>query len=125
MSWDWLGENARRNIENARQQERFEAERRHRELLAAQNRANDIAERGSNGSGIIGLLLLGLFVAGIVWTVMWFVGVVRRVAGRNKTSPDTPNDPNELDLLNLMRRHNVDPGIISKAIRDTLRRRRG
>ena len=117
MTWDWVAENARLNAENERRQEALRAEIRQREALDLQRRHTSAIERQSSGhSGIIGLLLFGLLIVGIVWAVMWFVGIVRRAAGRSRNSPTDQ----ESALLALMRRHNVAPEIVHEAIRETL-----
>jgi hypothetical protein len=94
--------------EATRQQEAMRAERLQREALDLQRRQTWALERqSSDHGGIIGLLLLGLTVAGIAWAVMWFVGVIWRAAGRKKNSPDTPTDQ-ENELLGLLRRHDTE-----------------
>jgi hypothetical protein len=121
-NWDWIAENNRCLAEYERQQEVMRIQR---ELLAEQRRANDIAERqAKHHGGVLGLLLVGLMVAGLVWAVTWLPGVIWRVAGRRKNSPSTPPDPSEQELVDTMRENNIDPAIVNRAIQETLRRTR-
>src|SRR6266498_833251 len=107
MAWDYVAENARLNAENEKRQQQWRQERLQREMLDLERRRTWAAERQAH-RGILDLLLFGLFVVGLVWAVMWLIGVIGRVGGRNKNSPHTPNNPGEQDLLDLMRRHNID-----------------
>ncbi|SRR6266516_2907436 len=123
MAWDYAAENARLNAENERRQEAMRAERLQREMLDLERRRTWAAERQANDHrGVLDLLLFGLFVVGLLWAVMWLIGVIGRVGGRYKNSPHTPNDPGEQDLLDLMRRHNIDPEVVRRAIETTLRK---
>jgi hypothetical protein len=90
------------------------------ELLDLQRRQTAAIERQSNGNGgILGLLLFGLIIAGLVWAVIQFVAIVGRAIG--KSNPNPPTDQ-ESELLGLLRRHDVDPAIVTMAVRETLRR---
>jgi hypothetical protein len=93
-------------------------------MLDLERRRTWAAERQANDHrGLLDLLLFGLFVAGLVWAVLWFAGVIQRVAGRKNNSQDTPTDQ-ENELIGLLRRHDIDPAVVTRAVRQTLRRHR-
>jgi uncharacterized iron-regulated membrane protein len=101
-------------------------ERLQRESLDLQRRQTAALEHQARGhNGVVGLLLLVAIVVGIVWAVMWFCQVVWRVTGGRRNSPHTPTDPKERDLIDLLRRHDIDLNLIKAAVEQTLRKHGG
>jgi hypothetical protein len=124
MAWDYAAENARLNAENERRQEQLRQERMQREMLDLERRRTWAAERQDTHSGILGLLLLIGLIVGFVWVVIWLLRGIWRVAGRKRNGPTTHANP-EQEPVDLLRRHDIDPAVVTRAVRETLRRRGG